>query len=181
MIPPNGVAAMSDVISQERRAQTVGGLMAFNILAAAIAVPVLALLSEWVGWRGVCGEEERLHRLARCHDSRGRALRAGHFLDPRGALGGCGPGVSGDRAAQRGVPGTGCREYRVSGTVPGNGNRPPGAGQPVGRRWRSGNRRVVADRRGIRRRRLPMPGRNSGQRFGGALADEAAAGKRRLG
>lgn len=51
MIPPNGLAAVSEVISPERRAQAVGGLMAFNIFMAAIAVPSVALLAEWLGWR----------------------------------------------------------------------------------------------------------------------------------
>ena len=51
MIPPNGVAAVSEVISDERRAQAVGSLMAINILTGAIVVPVMALLAEWVGWR----------------------------------------------------------------------------------------------------------------------------------
>ena len=51
MIPPNGVAAASDVISPEKRAQAIGGLMAVNVLTAAISVPMLALIAEWSGWR----------------------------------------------------------------------------------------------------------------------------------
>ena len=51
MIPPNGLAAVSEVISPEKRAQAVGGLMAFNIFMAAICVPGVALLAEWLGWR----------------------------------------------------------------------------------------------------------------------------------
>ena len=51
MIPPNGLAAVSEVISPERRAQTVGALMSFNIFMAAIVVPVMALLGDWLGWR----------------------------------------------------------------------------------------------------------------------------------
>jgi DHA1 family bicyclomycin/chloramphenicol resistance-like MFS transporter len=51
MIPPNGVAAVSEVISREKRAQAVGGLLAVNVLTAAISVPLLALLADWAGWR----------------------------------------------------------------------------------------------------------------------------------
>ena len=51
MIPPNGLAAVTEVISQNRRAQTVGALMAFNIFTGAIIVPLAALMAEWVGWR----------------------------------------------------------------------------------------------------------------------------------
>ena len=51
MIPPNSVAAVSEVISPEKRAQAVGGLMAVNIFAIAISVPLFALLAEWHGWR----------------------------------------------------------------------------------------------------------------------------------
>ena len=51
MLPPNAVATLAEVISPERRAQAVGGLMSVNVLAAAISVPVIALLADWGGWR----------------------------------------------------------------------------------------------------------------------------------
>ena len=51
MIPANTMAAVVDVLSPARRAQAVSGLFALNILAAAIVLPALALLAEWVGWR----------------------------------------------------------------------------------------------------------------------------------
>ena len=51
MIPPNGVAAVSEVISPHRRAQAVGALMSVNIFTGAVTVPVAALLTEWVGWQ----------------------------------------------------------------------------------------------------------------------------------
>lgn len=51
MIPPNSVAAVSEVISPERRAKAVGGLMAVNIFGLSVGVPLLALLAEWLGWQ----------------------------------------------------------------------------------------------------------------------------------
>lgn len=51
MVPPNSVAAVSEVISPERRAKAVGGLMAINIFGLSIGVPLLALLAEWLGWQ----------------------------------------------------------------------------------------------------------------------------------
>ena len=51
MVPPNSVAAVSEVISPEKRAQAVGGLMAINIFGLSITVPLLALLAEWLGWQ----------------------------------------------------------------------------------------------------------------------------------
>ena len=51
MVPPNSVAAVSEVISPERRAKAVGGLMAVNIFGVAVGVPLLALLAEWLGWQ----------------------------------------------------------------------------------------------------------------------------------
>ena len=50
-IPPNAIAAVSDIISPERRGQAVGGLMAVNVLAAATTVPIMALLADWGNWR----------------------------------------------------------------------------------------------------------------------------------
>ena len=51
MLPPNAVAAVSDVISPARRAQAIGGLLAISVLASAISVPMVALLADWDGWR----------------------------------------------------------------------------------------------------------------------------------
>ena len=50
-IPPNAIAAVSDIISPERRGQAVGGLMAVNVLTAAMTVPIMALLADWGNWR----------------------------------------------------------------------------------------------------------------------------------
>ena len=51
MLPPNAVAAISEVISPLKRPQAVGGLMAINVLSSAVSVPIVALLAEWGGWR----------------------------------------------------------------------------------------------------------------------------------
>ena len=51
MIPPNSVAAVSEVMSPERRAKAVGGLMAVNIFGLSVGVPLVALLAEWLGWQ----------------------------------------------------------------------------------------------------------------------------------
>ena len=51
MIPPNSAATVADVISPERRAQAVGGMMAANIMAGSVSVPLLALLADGAGWR----------------------------------------------------------------------------------------------------------------------------------
>ena len=51
MLPPNAVAAISDVIWPARRSQAVGALLAVNVLTSAISVPVIALLADWRGWR----------------------------------------------------------------------------------------------------------------------------------
>ena len=50
-IPPNSMAAVVDVISPERRSQTVGALMAIVMLAGAVSVPLLTLLADWLNWR----------------------------------------------------------------------------------------------------------------------------------
>ena len=50
-IPPNSVAVVSDVFSPERRAQAVGGVLAINALTSAVSVPMVALLTDWGGWR----------------------------------------------------------------------------------------------------------------------------------
>jgi predicted MFS family arabinose efflux permease len=51
MIPPNSMAAVADVVSPHRRAETVGRLMAFNTMASVIGIPLLVLLAELGGWR----------------------------------------------------------------------------------------------------------------------------------
>ena len=51
MLPPNAVAAISDVISPARRSQAVGALLAVTVLNSPISVPVIALLADWRGWR----------------------------------------------------------------------------------------------------------------------------------
>lgn len=50
-IPPNSVAVVSDVFSPAKRAQAVGGLLAINALTSAVSVPMVALLTDWGGWR----------------------------------------------------------------------------------------------------------------------------------
>ena len=50
-VPVNTNAAVADAVSPERRGQAAGGLMAVNVLSAAVSVPLLALLTEWSGWR----------------------------------------------------------------------------------------------------------------------------------
>ena len=51
MVPPNSMAAVSEAIAPDRRAQAVGGLMAVNILGLSVGVPLLALLTQWMGWQ----------------------------------------------------------------------------------------------------------------------------------
>ena len=51
MIPPNSAAVLADVISPERRAQALGGLLGVNTLTGAVSVPLLALLADWLSWR----------------------------------------------------------------------------------------------------------------------------------
>ncbi|MCI0899462.1 MAG: MFS transporter [Chloroflexi bacterium] len=51
MIPPNSMAAVADSVPPARRAQTVGGLMAFSTLSSVIGVPLVAVLAESGGWR----------------------------------------------------------------------------------------------------------------------------------
>ena len=50
-IPPNSVAAVSDVFSPAKRAQAVGGLLVIHALTSAVSVPMVALLTDWGGWR----------------------------------------------------------------------------------------------------------------------------------
>ncbi len=51
MIPPNSMAAVADTVPQARRAQAVGGLMAFATLSSVIGVPLVAIGAESGGWR----------------------------------------------------------------------------------------------------------------------------------
>ena len=51
MLPPNAVGAVSDIISPERRAQAIGALLAISVLTSAVTVPMVALLTDWGGWR----------------------------------------------------------------------------------------------------------------------------------
>ncbi len=51
MIPPNGMAAVADVVSPARRAQVVGMLIAFATLSSVIGVPLVALAADLGGWR----------------------------------------------------------------------------------------------------------------------------------
>ncbi|MAQ54050.1 MAG: hypothetical protein CL719_04235 [Chloroflexi bacterium] len=51
MIPPNGMAAVVDVVPQARRAKIVGGLIAFTTLSSVIGVPLVALTADLGGWR----------------------------------------------------------------------------------------------------------------------------------
>ena len=51
MLPPNAVATLAEVISPEKRAQAVAGLTSINVMAAAISVPMIALIADWGGWR----------------------------------------------------------------------------------------------------------------------------------
>ena len=50
-LPPTFVGAISDVISPERRARAVGGLLAVGQLASVVSLPAVALLADWGGWR----------------------------------------------------------------------------------------------------------------------------------
>ncbi len=50
MIPANSAAILADVISPERRAQALGGLLGVNTLTGAISVLLLAPLADLLGW-----------------------------------------------------------------------------------------------------------------------------------
>ena len=51
MIPPNSMAAVADSVPPARRAQVVGGVMAFATLSSVIGVPLVAVLADAGGWR----------------------------------------------------------------------------------------------------------------------------------
>ena len=42
---------ISDVISQARRAQAIGGIASTLVLTSAISIPLMALFADWWGWR----------------------------------------------------------------------------------------------------------------------------------
>ena len=51
MIPPNSMAAVADSVSPDRRAQAVGGLIAFTTLSTVIGIPLVAVMADSGGWR----------------------------------------------------------------------------------------------------------------------------------
>ncbi len=51
MIPPNSMAAMADSVPPARRAQIIGGIMAFATLSGVIGVPLVAVAADSGGWR----------------------------------------------------------------------------------------------------------------------------------
>ena len=58
MIPPNSMAAVSEVVSEAKKGQTIGVVQGTMQSAAVIGVPVVALLASVAGWRLpflVCG------------------------------------------------------------------------------------------------------------------------------
>ncbi len=50
-IAPTSIGVISDVISQGRRAQAIGGIASTIVLTSAISIPLMALFAEWWGWR----------------------------------------------------------------------------------------------------------------------------------
>ena len=50
-IPPTSIGVISDVISQARRAQAIGGIASTNMLTLAVSIPLVALFADWWGWR----------------------------------------------------------------------------------------------------------------------------------
>ena len=51
MIPPNSMAAVADSVPTARRAQIIGGIMAFATLSGVIGVPLVAVAADSGGWR----------------------------------------------------------------------------------------------------------------------------------
>ncbi|MEE8465897.1 MAG: MFS transporter [Dehalococcoidia bacterium] len=51
MIPPNSMAAVADALPPGRRAQAVGGLMAFATLSSVVGMPLVAILADSGGWQ----------------------------------------------------------------------------------------------------------------------------------
>ena len=50
-IAPTSIAVISDVISQRRRAQAIGGITSTIVLTSAVSIPLVALFADWWGWR----------------------------------------------------------------------------------------------------------------------------------
>ena len=50
-LPPTSVGVLSDVISPERRGQTVSALLSIGILTSVVSVPVALGLADWRGWQ----------------------------------------------------------------------------------------------------------------------------------
>ena len=50
-IAPTSIGVISDVISQGRRAQAIGGIASTIVLTSAISIPLVALFADWWGWR----------------------------------------------------------------------------------------------------------------------------------
>ena len=51
MIPPNGMAAVADVVPVERRAKVIGGLLAVTTASQVIGLPMVAWVADLGGWR----------------------------------------------------------------------------------------------------------------------------------
>ncbi|PKB69260.1 MAG: hypothetical protein BZY77_05715 [SAR202 cluster bacterium Io17-Chloro-G5] len=51
MIPPNGMAAVVDVVPPARLARAIGTLISFTTLSAVIGVPAVALMADFGSWR----------------------------------------------------------------------------------------------------------------------------------
>ena len=50
-IAPTSIGVISDVISQAKRAQAIGGIASTIVLTSAISIPLIALYADWQGWR----------------------------------------------------------------------------------------------------------------------------------
>ena len=50
-IAPTSIGVISDVISQAKRAQAIGGIASTLVLTSAMSIPLIALFAEWWGWR----------------------------------------------------------------------------------------------------------------------------------
>ena len=50
-IAPTSIGVISDVISQAKRAQAIGGIASTIVLTSAISIPLIALFADWQGWR----------------------------------------------------------------------------------------------------------------------------------
>ena len=50
-LPPTSIGVISDIISQARRAQAIGGIASTIVLTSAISIPLMALFADLWGWR----------------------------------------------------------------------------------------------------------------------------------